>query len=79
VELGDTAWPGAIIRYRDEDSGETYDAVVCAVDLIDDAYEQVSPSSPLGKLLASARVSQRLSFTKPNGESAVVEIVSLSD
>jgi transcription elongation GreA/GreB family factor len=78
-ELGDTAWPGAVIRYRDEESGETYDAVVGAVDLTDDAYERVSPSSPLGKLLASARVGQRMSFTKPNGESTVVEIVSLSD
>ncbi len=47
--------------------------------LEDDGYERVRSNSPLGKLLVNVRPGQRLSYGKPNGEPALVEILDVTD
>ncbi|NEE03787.1 hypothetical protein G1H10_26820 [Phytoactinopolyspora halotolerans] len=78
-QLPDESWPGSIVRYRDIESGETFEAVVSDVDLGDAEHEWVRPNSPLGKLLVRVQPGQRLSHSKPNGDPAVIEILAVFD
>lgn len=72
-------WPGAIVKLRDNDSDTLIECYVASVDLGDDSLDRFGPDSPLGLAIAGARVGQRVTFMKGNGQPAIYDIVAVTD
>jgi transcription elongation factor GreA len=74
-----TVKPGSVVTVLydgdDEDDALTY--LIASIEERHDAYDTMSPNSPLGQALMGATVGDKVGYATPTGAQLVVEVVSV--
>jgi transcription elongation factor GreA len=74
-----TVKPGSVVTvlYEGDDEDDALTYLIASIEERHDAYDTMSPNSPLGRALMGATVGDKVTYATPTGAELVVEVVSV--